>query len=118
MLALVLATIGVYGVMAHLVSEQTQEIGIRVALGAGRGEVLQMVFKRGLTTTLSGLAVGMVMAYGFSRLLSSLIVGVSSTDPATFVGIPVALVVAAVLAIYIPALRATRIDPIVALRYE
>ncbi len=117
-LALVLATIGVYGVMAYLVSEQTQEIGIRVALGAGRGEVLQMVFKRGLTTTLSGLAVGMVMAYGFSRLLSSLIVGVSSTDPATFVGIPVALVVAAALAIYIPALRATRIDPIVALRYE
>jgi putative ABC transport system permease protein len=117
-LALTLSSVGVYGVMAYVVSEQTPEIGIRMALGAARSSVLAMIFRRGMFTTLVGLAVGLVMAFGFARLLASLVYGVSETDPATFLGIPVALISAAALAIYIPARRAMKIDPIIALRYE
>jgi putative ABC transport system permease protein len=117
-IALLLSAIGVYGVMAYLVSEQTQEIGLRMALGAPRGSVLQMIFRRGLTTIGTGLIIGLPLAYGFARLMASLIFGVTTTDAATFIGIPVALMAAAALAIYIPARRAMLIDPIVALRYE
>jgi putative ABC transport system permease protein len=117
-LALTLSSVGVYGVMAYVVSEQTPEIGIRMALGAARSSVLAMVFRRGMITTLAGLAVGMAMAAGFAHLIASMIYGVSERDPITFVGIPIALLAAAALAIYIPARRAMKIDPIVALRYE
>ncbi len=117
-LALTLSSVGVYGVMAYVVSEQTPEIGIRMALGAARSSVLAMVFRRGMITTLAGLAVGLPMALGFARMLGSLVYGVSETDPATFIGIPLALIAAAALAIYIPARRAMKIDPIIALRYE
>lgn len=117
-IALALSAIGVYGVMAYLVSEQTHEIGIRMALGAPRNGVLAMVFRRGMMTIGAGLAVGLPLAFGFSRLMGSLIFGVSGTDAPSFLGIPLALVAAASLAIYIPARRAMRIDPIVALRYE
>ncbi len=117
-LALTLSSVGVYGVMAYVVTEQTPEIGIRMALGAARSSVLGMIFRRGMITTLAGLAVGLVMAFGFARLLASLVYGVSETDPATFIGIPLALILAAALAIYIPAQRAMKIDPIIALRYE
>jgi putative ABC transport system permease protein len=118
LLALCLSAIGVYGVMAYMVSEQTHEIGIRMALGAERQSVLVMIFRRGMLTIGAGLAVGLPIAWGFARLLASLIFGVSANDPATFVSIPLALMAAASLAIYIPARRATKIDPIMALRYE
>ena len=117
-LALVLSAIGVYGVMAYMVSEQTHEIGIRMALGAERQNVLAMVFRRGILTIAAGLAVGLPVAWAFARLMASLIFGVTANDAATFLSIPLALIAAASLAIYIPARRATKIDPIVALRYE
>ncbi len=117
-LALVLSSVGVYGVMAYVVSEQTPEIGIRMALGAARSSVLAMVFRRGMVTAVAGLVVGMAMAVGFAHLIASMVYGVSESDPATFIGIPIALLAAAALAIYIPARRAMKIDPIVALRYE
>jgi predicted lysophospholipase L1 biosynthesis ABC-type transport system permease subunit len=117
-LALVLSAIGVYGVMAHLVSEETHEIGIRMALGASRGSVLRMILRRGMGTTVVGLTAGVAMAFGLARLVSSLIFGVSAADPTTFVGIPLALIATAVVAIVVPARRATKVDPILALRYE
>lgn len=118
LLALGLSAIGVYGVMAHLVSAQTREIGIRIALGAGRTNVLGWMARRGLLPVVGGLVLGLILAYGFAQLLASVIYGVPPHDIATFVGVPVALLVAAMLAIYIPARRAMNIDPIVALRYE
>jgi putative ABC transport system permease protein len=117
-LALVLAAVGVYGVMSYLVSEQTHEIGIRMALGAPRTTVLHMLFRRGLLTAAAGLACGLPVAFFFARLLASLIFGVDAADAVTFIGIPAALLLAAAIAIYVPARRAMRIDPIVALRYE
>ena len=117
-IALALSAIGVYGVMAYRITEQTHEIGIRMALGAERGEVLKLVLRRGLVTTVAGLGVGIVMAYGLARLVQTLIWGVTAGDPATFGIIPLALLAAAGLAIYIPARRAIRIDPIVTLRHQ
>jgi putative ABC transport system permease protein len=116
--ALVLACIGVYGVMAYLVEEQTHEIGVRMALGAPRDTVLGMIFRRGMLTTAIGLVVGLGLAYGLAMLMQNLVRGVSASDPLTFAGIPLALLASAALAIYIPARRAMAIDPIVALRYE
>jgi putative ABC transport system permease protein len=117
-LALVLACVGVYGVMAYLVQEQTHEIGIRMALGAPRDRVLGMVFRRGLLTTVAGLAACTAAACALALLLQHLVQGVSATDPTTFIGIPAVLLASAAFAIFIPARRAMAIDPIVALRYE
>jgi putative ABC transport system permease protein len=118
LVALILSAVGVYGVMSYLVSQQTHDIGVRVALGASRPSLLAMVFRRGMVTVLGGMAVGLVAAYAMARLLALLIFGVPAGDPATFLGIPLVLLAAAALAIYIPARRATGIDPIIALRYE
>ncbi len=118
LVALILSSVGVYGVMSYLVSQQTHDIGVRVALGASRPNVLGMVFRRGLATVAGGMAVGLIAAYAVARLLALLIFGVPASDPATFLGIPLVLLGAAALAIYIPARRATSIDPMVALRYE
>ena len=117
-LALVLSAAGIYGVMAYLVAEQTHEIGIRMALGEPQISVLGRIFRRGMLTTLAGLTVGLVSAYGFARLLASLVFGVAAQDPISFTGIPLALIISAALAIFIPARRAMRIDPVVALRSE
>ena len=117
-IAMLLSAIGVYGVMAYMVSEQTHDIGVCVALGAPREKILGAIFRRGLLVTGAGLVIGLPIAYALARLLASLIFGVTASDPATFIGIPLALTAAAALAIYVPARRAMKIDPIVALRYE
>jgi putative ABC transport system permease protein len=117
-LALVLSAIGVYGVMAYMVSEQTHDIGLRMALGAPRANVLGTVFRRGMQTAVAGLAVGLPAAYWLALKTQSLIYGVTAKDPATFIGIPLVLLSATAVAILIPARRAMSIDPIVALRYE
>jgi len=117
-IALVLACVGVYGVMAYAVSERTREIGIRMALGAERTDVLRMVIGRGLVVTGIGLGIGFVLSLMLARLLASLIFGVSATDWQIFGGISLALAAAAITACYVPARRAMRIDPVEALRYE
>ena len=117
-LSLLLAIIGIYGVMAYSVNQRRQEIGIRMALGAGRPDVLRMIVLQGLRLTLAGIAVGLVVSFGASRLVASMLINVSPTDVVTFVLVPIVLALAALGASYIPALRATRIDPIVALRDE
>jgi putative ABC transport system permease protein len=118
LVALILSSVGVYGVMSYLVSQQTHDIGVRVALGASRPNVLGMVFRRGMLTVVGGMAVGLIAAYFMARLLALLIFGVPASDAITFLGIPLVLAAAAALAIYIPARRAIGIDPTVALRYE
>jgi putative ABC transport system permease protein len=114
----VLAVIGIYGVMAYSVSQRTRELGIRMALGASRSEVLRMIVGQGLRLTLLGVVLGLAASFAASRLIASLLIDVSPTDVLTFVVVPVVLTLAALGASYIPALRATRIDPLVALRYE
>ncbi len=116
--ALLLAGLGIYGVISYIVSERTHEIGIQLALGAQRGRIIQMVLRQGLTLAIAGAAVGLVGALIVSHLMAGLLYGVGPSDPLTFIGVTAVFAVVALAACYIPARRAMRVDPIVALRYD
>jgi ABC-type antimicrobial peptide transport system permease subunit len=117
-LALLLSSVGIFGVISYLVGQRTHEIGIRIALGAQRKDVLALVLGEGVRLALLGAAIGVAAALGLTRLMANMLYGVSATDPLTFAGVSCVLLSVAMLACYIPARRAVRVDPNIALRYE
>ena len=118
MMAVVLASIGIYGVMSYSVTQRSHEIGIRMALGAARRNVLRMVMGQGLVLVGAGVLIGVVGAFALTRLIASQLFGVRPTDPTTFISVALTLIGVAALATFVPAMRATRVDPVVALRDE
>ena len=117
-IALTLAAVGIYGVLSYLVARRTQEIGIRLAIGADRTQVMLMILRQGMTLAGAGIAVGVVAAFLMSRVMQSVLYQVRPGDPGTFVVVPLVLVVVALLASALPAFKATRVNPLVALRSE
>jgi putative ABC transport system permease protein len=118
LVALILASVGLFGVISYAVSQRTHEIGIRMALGAQPLDVLKVIIKQGMSLVLTGVVIGLMAAFGLTRLMKTLLFGISETDTTTFVIIPLLLVSVAMLACYIPARRATKVDPLIALRSE
>jgi putative ABC transport system permease protein len=116
--ALLLAAIGIYGLMAYSVEQRTQEIGIRLALGASVASVKNMIVRQGMVLAVAGIVIGLASAFGLARVMQTLLFGVTVRDPAVFIGVPLLLLVVAFFAVWLPAQRASRVDPIVALRYE
>lgn len=117
-LALILAVVGIYGLLSYVVTQRTHELGIRMALGADRKEILKLVLRQGVTLAVVGEAIGLICAFTLARLIKGLLFGVGPADASTFVGVAAGVIIVALLACYIPARRATKVDPLVALRYE
>jgi putative ABC transport system permease protein len=117
-IALLLSAAGIYAVTAYSVAQRTHEVGIRMALGAQRGDVLKLIVGGGMGWIAVGVGIGVAAAFGLTRLLRTALFGVSATDPLTFFAISLGLIAVALLACYVPARRATKVDPLIALRYE